>query len=506
MLSDPPKFAVIGTGAAGLSVLTALLRQPSDARITVFDIGKPVVEMPSNPEASDEWATEFYSGIYQKIRSLHPFKFPPPKTHFGHLLPKYRVDNKHELFRSESFGGLTNYWGATMIPFTEREVAKWPIKIEALTPYYRELAKLIGISGRQDALNQYFPEEFSTLPPLRLTKILSRLNQVVNATVTKGNYEVISGICRCGLETREGYANTCIYCGECLAGCFLGSIYSSKHTIQKYLQDSRVTEYAKGKVLAVDPAKRSIGLKTEVGEEVLEGFDKIFLCAGCIGSTEIVLRSTGVKQACDMADNAVYVFPILYLGKVEEKARNEPYLSLCNLIFGCIPRSPKQNYAETLIYPNFDYMWRYNLPPKLWPLFKPVSDHLRSRLFWGRLYVHGDESQAYRVAMEDDKIVFDVARMASGVNVPELMSSIQSAVNREGFSIPPIPPILQKTNSHYAATLPYGGDLIDVPPNGEIMPNTYLCDSACFPELPAVSLTFTIMANAYRTAMEAIND
>ena len=62
----------------------------------------------------------------------------------------------------------------------------------------------------------------------------------------------------------------------------------------------------------------------------------------------------------------------------------------------------------------------------------------------------------------------------------------------------------KKSSAHYGATIPYGGNTVKVPPNGEVMRNLYLCDSACFPDLPAVSPTFTIMANAHRTAVEAI--
>jgi hypothetical protein len=287
-----------------------------------------------------------------------------------------------------------------------------------------------------------------------------------------------------------------VHCGECLSGCFTGSIFSSRGYALEVMEKARFVE---GMVTAVDPEKRTV----HAGGES-EAFDKVFLCAGCPGTTEIVMRSAGLTETAAMEDNAVYVFPILYLGGVDKKA--DPYLSLTNLIIGCLPDAPDRKFAQVQVYPNFDYLWRYNIPPIFWPMVRPLMGISRGRVFWGRLYVHGEMSQAYKVLTRDDGVSFELAREASGEHVPELMESIRGAVNRERFWIPVKKPMLQKANSHYAATLPYGGSHIAVSPGGEVFPGVYLCDSAPFPELPAVSLTFTIMANACRTATEALND
>jgi hypothetical protein len=58
------------------------------------------------------------------------------------------------IFKSESLGGLTNYWGATMLPFTDREMSRWPISSKALDPYYEQMAHLVGLAARPDALNE----------------------------------------------------------------------------------------------------------------------------------------------------------------------------------------------------------------------------------------------------------------------------------------------------------------------------------------------------------------
>jgi choline dehydrogenase-like flavoprotein len=85
------------------------------------------------------------------------------------------------------------------------------------------------------------------------------------------------------------------------------------------------------------------------------------------------------------------------------------------------------------------------------------------------------------------------------------MRSLRAAINHRGFYVPPVPPIRQKTNSHYVGTLPYAGPLVEVLPSSEAMPGVYICDSACFPASPAVNPTFTIMANALRIATEVLD-
>ncbi len=505
MEKDRIKVAVVGAGAAAFGVLSALLKK-NDFDVVVFDIGETIAPAP----LSDVSPNKFYNRIYKEIRLLHSFKFPPPKTHFARQIPQQAVGQRLKIFKSQSFGGLTNYWGATMLPFTDQEMARWPIDREALEPYYQRVAEVAGLAGRDDALNQYFIRDFSTRPPIRPIFMLSYLDEVVNRSKNRqparrrGGFRIISGLNRCGLETREEHPNHCVYCGECMAGCFKDSVYSARQTIKKYLENPQI-RYVKDRVVRVNKKNSSLEIETEKGLEE-KGFDKIFLAAGCLHSTEIVMRSLGLRDRLTVADNAVYVFPILYLGKLPPSAYHQDYLSLCNIILGCIPEEGSEHFAQVQIYPNFDYLWRYNIPLKLWPIVRPIASFFRPRLFWGRLYLHSDYSQAYSIELKNDQLKMEHIRNADPAGrVKVLMSSIRKAVNHQGFFIPPISPLRQRVNSHYTSTIPYNGEKIKISSLGEIMPDVYVCDSSVFPEMPAINPGFTIMANAWRIADEATN-
>ncbi len=497
------KIAVVGTGAAGLGVLTALLEKENNLDIFLYDIGEKVKEISSPENPDQDWINSFYNGIYKKIRSLYSFKFPPAKTHFANQISRESVGKKFKIFKSDTFGGLTNYWGATMLPFTSRELKDWPITKEELLPYYEKISQVAGLSAQSDQLNQYFEKDFSTRPPLKPTPVLNLLNQSVNQEGKEKSFKIVSGINRCGLETRENDSRHCVYCGECLAGCFKGSIYSAQLTIKEYLKDSRI-KYKDG--VKVSQIRKNDSLEIELEDGHLEkDFDKVFLAAGCPSSTEIILRSLKMKDQLKMADNSVYVFPIFYFGR-KPKGDNS-YFALCNLILGCLPKNEKDHFAQVQVYPNFDYLWRYNLPAWIWSLVKPIFSFLRSRIFWGRLYLHSDYSQSYSIQLKDNQILMDHIEQAHpGKYLKNLILSLRSSINSKGFYFPPIPPLRQRINSHYTSTIPFNGDKIKISSLGEVMPGVHLCDSSVFPNAPAVNPGFTIMANACRIADKVINE
>ncbi len=488
------KVAVIGTGAAGLGVLSVLIEK-KDLEITVFEIAKPLEKELSDLQTKKD-IKNFYDKIYDKIYKNQKRKFPPPKTNFANSLPKFKVEGKEKIFKSENLGGLTNFWGGTALPFTEKEFQDWHISYQDMKPYYEKVANITGISGGSDDLNTYFKDDFVNRPSIIMTSAFQKLNNFKKKTKSTNSYFVFSGVNRCMIETRENEQRQCVACGECLAGCFKDSIYCSYQTIDEYLKHDNV-QIIKAKVYKV----------TENGtiEAIIDGkvqeflnFEKIYLAAGCPNTTEIVMRSTGIHKAEPMQDNAVYVFPILNFNFSSIKNYNENSLSINNLIIGLEPQTEDKQYAQALVYTNFDYMWRYNIPNSIWRLTNWIFKLLRNRILWARLYVHGKDSQSYTISLKNDELNFSYAQKANKKIIPEMMRSIRCALNKKGFWIPPIAPILQKSNSHYSSTLPYNGKNIPVNENGEVLKNVYVCDSSVFPTLPAVSLTFTIMANAAR--------
>ena len=143
-----PKFAVVGSGPAGLGVLTALLDGGLAGKITLFEIDRPLAHPEFSGAAEPDLVAAYYDEIYRELWRGQKRKFPPPKTHFAATLPKFEMGGKGKIFRSDTLGGLSNFWGGTALPFTDAELASWPVRRADLAPHYARMADVAGIAGR----------------------------------------------------------------------------------------------------------------------------------------------------------------------------------------------------------------------------------------------------------------------------------------------------------------------------------------------------------------------
>lgn len=501
------KVAIIGSGAAATGALAALSEWCPQADVTVFDIG----EVPTGPletrQAPGTWSEDYYRRLYAHVREQHGLTFPPPKTHFGKSLSRLAVDGKARVTESRWRGGLTNMWGALSLPYSDRDLGAWPVNAADLAPYYRRIARLTGVSGRRDGINDYFEEDFVNRPPIEMPPIFHALEGVIAAGRTDPRYRLFSGVGRLAVETRDNHQNHCVYCGECMNGCSANAIYSARQSVDSYEADGLIKSWVTGKALSIDPGKRSILVRGDGQDEFIGTFDKIYVCAGCVGSTEIVMRSLGLREGPVMIDNSVYTFPILSLKGHSPAAGDDRYFSLTNLLIGCVAAADQHLIATIQVYPSFDHLWRYFTPVGLWDRAAGLGRFLRRHALIARLYLHSEHSQRYGFRLDETgRLKLHLHKKSVPLRQVEgLWAFIRESVNRQGFHIPNLPPIKHASSTHYAGALPYGGDIVPVSNVGEVMPGVYLCDSAVFPDSPALPPTFTIMANACRIVHSSLD-
>lgn len=503
------KIAVVGAGAAAAGVLSGLRRWAGECEISLFDIARTLGDPPKRlvERGFDDQALR---DIYDKLREQHRFAFPPPKSHFGETLAKYQVGGAKSLWRSEHHGGLTTIWGGGMFPFTDRELARWPITAAELHPYYRLIAENVGVCGEDDALDDYFPDSYINRPALRTSPVMHKLVDTVNHARTSAaspgaafDYDLIAGASRLALETRPGQANQCTYLGECMLGCPRQAVWSAARDIDRFRAEKFITHHIQGRVRRFDG--RHLEVETH-GASHREGpFDRIFIAAGCIGSTELVMRSLGIERGPRMFDNAVLSFPILYSGHYPGDV-DDRYFSLCNASMIGVPRSGDDAVTQVSLYPSFDHLWRFYTPSPLWRLFSGLWRFGRWRFLLGRVFFAGRSNRTFSFALDDGELAVtpDSPPMSRPV-LSGFMASMRRVTNHNGFYLPPVPPEGQATSSHYAGTFPYGGDVVPSR-TGRVAPGVYLADASTWVNAPAISPTFTIMANACRTAREALAD
>jgi hypothetical protein len=289
-----------------------------------------------------------------------------------------------------------------------------------------------------------------------------------------------------------------------MAGCALGSVYNAAKSLEELVGAGNVRCEAK-EVLRFAADGRRLRVRWPGGEEDAGPFDRVFLAAGCPGTTAIVMRSLGVTEGPVMLDNAVFQLPLINFGEAARGGERDRYLGLSGLSFRLDPAGGQSSSAHVQLYLNFDYLWRGAVPEALWSLAAPLVTWSRDRLMWLRVYLDGADSWQYRVRLAGDgSTLFEESQAPSREALAPVVRALRHALGHDGFWVPPLRPVRAATSSHLGATFPYGGNLAPVAKDGWIAPRVHVCDATCFPAMPATSPTFTIMANAARTVDAAL--
>lgn len=496
------RIAVIGSGAAAFGVLDRLAAVSEPPEVTLVDRGEPGAPAHS----PDDWRPEDIRRLYRELRSTHGTTFPPPKTNFGLAPSKRKVEGWGAVWDSGHYGGLTNLWGLSCVPFTDDDLRGWPIGRQELAPHYAAVAARVGIAGRHDSLNEWIGDDYVNRPPVPVPPIVTALADSINRCDSAQTYRVVAGATRLAVETRPDQATACTACGECMLGCPRGAMHSTVPSLDAWRATGLVSRVVEGRALAIDRDARAIHVEAGNGtRETLGPYDRIYSCAGCLGTTEIVMRSLGMTEGPLMTDNSVYTFPLVSTrGAPAGPYDQRRYLALTNLLVWVAPRHPNGPSAQIQVYVIFDHLWRYFLPPQLWSLFAPLASSVRRRLLLARLFLHGEYSQRYALRVETSRPAsLHLAAPGTALKeIPGLWGDIKATFGCGGFRAVGLALTRQKTSSHYSGSLPLGKGPVGL--DASIARGVYLCDSSVFPTAPATSPTFTIMANARRITDESL--
>ena len=215
------------------------------------------------------------------------------------------------------------------------------------------------------------------------------------------------------------------------------------------------------------------------------------------------MRSLEITTGPILQDNCIYQFPLVSLSGQSDRHKHE-YFGLTNLLLLLEPKRPDLPLLQMHLYPNVDYLWRTLVPRWIWGFLRHPVRWFRDRLIWARVYMDADESNRYSLSLEGERLVFGEVGIPDDTNLHRCIESLRQALRGSACRVLPFSPVLAHTSAHLAGTFPYGDGAISVARDGEVLPHVHIADSACFPKSPVISPTLTIMANARRTALEAI--
>ena len=520
---------VVGSGPAGVACATALLER--GARVLMLDGGVnleperwPLVEKlrGASPEKWTRADLDAYQagmdpdseGVPQKLVYGSDFAYREADQHL-------HVDYSNVGLRpSLAPGGLSNVWGAAMMPYIARDLKNWPFGETVLSRHYPAVLRLTGLAATHDALEKFFPLYTDNLVDLRPSRqaeqLLATLQKHQAVLASRGIYFGRSRVA-VGYSTDGG----CQYCRLCMYGCPYELIYSSTSTVKKLQQEpnfiyqpgvivTSVRELADGvEVLGYDRLSR---------KPLQWTCQKAFLAAGAISTTGILLRSlSAYDQTVSLKDSQYFLLPLLLFRKTSG-ATKEWLHALSQIFLELSDPGGKDLTTHIQIYSNNDLISQAVAKP-FGPFRQPLGflvRNLQERMLIAQGFLHSDLSSSIAMTLRRDAQGNERLQLRAELN-PVAKKAVRKVVARlckesrhlGAFPLPLMLKIAEPGRSfHAGGTFPMSAhparfetDLLGRPAGWK---RVHAVDATVFPSIPATTITLSVMANAYRIGCEAL--
>jgi choline dehydrogenase-like flavoprotein len=524
---------VIGSGPAGVACASALLE--GGAQVTMLDAGLELepdrrrrlaglqsVDFESWDPASLDFLREGVEvnqgGIPLKLAYGSKFPYRDP------LDQPMVADGVHGM-PSFAKGGLSNVWGASILPYRTDDMNGWPISAEDLAPHYRAALKLMPFSGRHDGLEEQFPlhhdKPGSLASSSQAERFLQDLEMNAQALSAHG---VRFGVSRLALQSEPSDGKTgCVYCGNCIYGCPYELIYNSSHTLDR-LQANRAFAYRAGIVVE---ELREIGSQVEVRGRSLDDnqafqarADKVFLACGVLSTARVMLTSLDAfEHPIHAVDNCYFLLPLIRY-RSQPAAVDERLYTLAQVFIEVLDPAIGPRTAHLQVY-TYNELFLKEVERLLGPLDRLLPTAIRRNLL-GRLlliqgYLHSDLSARIRITLrrgsKDHHASLELASEKNPLTLPALSALRRKLwVTRGSMRAFPLSPALRAGEPgrgfHTGGTFPmranpgaFETDLLGRPHG---FSHLHLVDASVFPSLPATTITLSVMANAHRIGAAAL--
>jgi choline dehydrogenase-like flavoprotein len=523
---------VIGSGPAGVACANALL--DGGAKVTMLDAGleleparrKQVADLQSR--SSTSWDRESLSFLHdglQVTRGGIPLKLAYGSD-FAYRDP---IDNPMVFdgaYGKPSFarGGLSNVWGASVLPYRSEDMSDWPITADELAPHYRAALAMMPFSGRHDRLEEQFPLYHDHPGVLGRSKQAEDfLRDLERNASTLTAHGLRFGASRLAVQagTVDGKSG-CVYCGNCLYGCPYELIYNSAHTLEKLRRNTAFT-YRPGVVVeqVVEAASRVevVGRNLEDGEGFRMSADKVFLACGVLSSARIMLASLDAFDHPIYAlDNCYFLLPLVrYRGQPD--ALDEKLHTLAQAFIEVLDPAVGPHRAHLQVY-TYNDLFQEEVERVLGPLDKLlpiVKRRVLGRLLLIQGYLHSDQSARIRLVLrrgiQDRPPSMELAGETNPRTQPALAALRRRLwAERSSMKAFPLGRFLRGGEPgrgfHTGGTFPMRSNPaafeVDVLGQPHGFSRVHVVDASVFPSLPATTITLSVMANAHRIGTAAV--
>ncbi len=525
--------AVIGSGISGIFAARALASR--GIAVTILDVGETL-------DASHQSAVDRLHNLapqdwpdadYNLIRENSTFREGalPKKVHFGSdyiyantrsFAPTRTLAGGRVAYPTFAKGGFSNIWGAAVLPPADCDMADWPVSHQEMEPYFRKVAQLLPICGGEGTLADVFPPYRDNLGELDAgPQGEALLEDLKKAEAPLRKRQMLYGRARLAVHTTPAADDVleCIDCGHCFAGCVRGSIFSTLPALAELKRTG--VEYRDG--IYVDRIAESDGkptiyaLDTRSNTRQKFSFDAIFLAAGPINTTRILLKSRELyDRPVLLKESQKFVLPMLRL-RGAPTAIEQPSVTLGSTFIEAKVASQPEHWLHLQVVPmNRMIIETAGLIGALHPVGRQLWKPLLRRMMAAWCGMHSDYSSHVELRLrpgenEGDCLEIDLkpsaiaragARQAArdlfrlGLSFQTLFCYWMIKFSNPG------------SGTHCGASFPmrrHPQDLLDTDAYGRPFgwSHIFAVDSSVLPSIPGTTLGFSVMANATRIGSEA---
>lgn len=504
-MTDAAPDLVIGSGPAGVSVATALLAR--GRRVVMLDGGadlpadlqdrrQTMAARPAQNWSDDDrsiWQRpQFDAGGREVRRYGSGYAMQPEAATFADA-------GGLALRASRAIGGLSNYWGAAVLPYRQEDMAGWPITAQDLAPHYAAVARFMPIAGRDDALAALFP----ALSMADRTALPAGPQAAAMLARTADTAEFHLG------QARQAVAAGCQRCGLCLHGCPWELIWSARQQVAKLAQHAAFSHHPGQTVRRFDEGPQGVTVTLSDGRTITGA--RLYIAAGVLETARLYLASRPGATALDLRDSAQAFLPMIQRGRNSRAPDRMPFHTLPQLFAELTAPEVSPYTVHAQIYTWNEYFARelaMNYGRKL-PGSGAVWPALARRLIVAQVFVHSDHSARAHLTLDADGRLR--ATVQTTADTGQVMTAAARRLSRHfsRLGVSALRFALRTgavgSSFHAGATLPMmtapQRDQTDVLGRPGGLERVHVVDASVLPAIPATTITFAVMANAHRIGM-----
>ncbi len=517
---------IVGSGPAGAAAAAALTERGRN--VIMLDVGETIesenarVRERMSQQDPDEWATsdiEFMNARTQLNSGgglIHPYGSDYPYRDRIQLFGPKGHPTWLDLRPSFGRGGLSNGWGAAVLPYRAEDIADWPITEAELTPHYAAVERLVPIASEDDDLAHVFPlhggpSDHSVSLSSQAVELARRFDDRRD-DLTSAN--VFAGKSRVAIDAG------CRRCAMCHYGCPYGLIFNSANIVER-LKRQDGFDYHPGHYVTRF-AEQADGVQVwarqmDSGQIVDFKADRLFVAAGVLPTASLVLNSLNAfDQSITLNDSQHLFLPMLHSWAPRPDPVKEARHTLAQLFMEIIDKDICPNTVHAQLY-TYNDLYPLDMRRRFGPaanMMKPLINALSRRLIVGQFFLHSDFSPSMEIRLNRQGETPQLAMKAQfNANTDDMIKAVIKKVSPlvRSLGLWPLSLLLRRgsvgSSFHCGGTFPMHETPRDLQSDRLGRPaglqRVHIVDASVFPSIPATTITYSVMANAHRIASMA---